>query len=437
MDAPSWLQEVVPPAVAGELSRFKIVRVPSGARCLYCKGGKMLCGKTSCPVLARARSLVRSAKRINSKIIQGSSPPSVFVGRIGYPKVWIGPMVPPVKGDTSLLDAPELWLGRDIQQIIDFRFMLVRGRTRADVRDASAGTRTVQLLQEMVLSKTPADAELVLDRRPSAVLTLGDEIPPFGPSAPMRSFWARGGGSDREVERVFYDRDLKAADAVWELYTRGAPVSKIQRAFSLGMFGVEGRRRLVPTRWSITAVDTLISQRLIEAVKTYPAIDEYRVYTFRHLDNLFVAVLFPEKWSYEWIEAWFPGTTWNPDRFATKPAVMGDHEDYSGRTTYPDVGGCYYSCRLALCEALVREKRQASALVLREIHPGYILPVGVWNVRESVRAMMKQRPQRFDALGEALRYAMSHLTIPLERWVEHSWMLRRVLYQRRITEFVS
>ena len=40
----------------------------------------------------------------SSDSISGSSPPSVFVGSYGYPKVWVGPMVPPIHGDTTMLD---------------------------------------------------------------------------------------------------------------------------------------------------------------------------------------------------------------------------------------------------------------------------------------------------------------------------------------------
>jgi hypothetical protein len=116
---------------------------------------------------------------------------------------------------------------------------------------------------------------------------------------------------------------------------------------------------------------------------------------------------------------------------------MGDFEPYRGRTTYPDIGGCYYACRLALAEHLSGERRQASALVLREIHPGYILPVGVWNVRESVREMMRKEPRKFDTLQAALNHAMTKLTIPLEKWVKTSELLKRALFQKKITEFAA
>jgi hypothetical protein len=367
--------------------------------------------------------------------VEGSTPPGVFVGRIGYPKVYIGPMIPPYLGDTTILDTPELWVGKGIDNIIDYRFSLIRGKVKASIFDAREGTRILDSLQELALSGKPVDSEARLTRIPHMTLTLSGESQPFGPSAPLRSFRTSEANIDHKIERVFYDKDLKAADAVMGLYNEGTSVTRIQRAFSLGMFGEGKRRRLVPTRWGITAVDSILSSSLVDQVKQYPPINEYRVYYFENLDNRFLAILMPEAWSFEWIEAWFPGTTWNPASTGT-PALMGDFEPYGGRKTYPDVGGCYYSCKLAVAEALERERRQASALVLREIHPGYIVPVGVWNVRESIRETLRRKPELFPDLRSALNYAATKLTIPLEKWTQHSQLLNRALFQKKITEFV-
>jgi len=435
----SWLSDVISAQQLSELTTFREIRVtkiPPGSICLLCKGGRMLCGKVSCPIIVKAQSLTKSNLRITSPHIQGSTPPGVFVGRIGYPKVFIGPMVPPFLGNTEILDTPELWIGKEIQEIIDYRFSLIRGKAATSIYDARSGTRLLDSLQELALGKTPVVAEVVLSKIPRGVLTLDSDIQPFGPSAPLRSFSASDVSVDRRLEAAFYDRDLKANEAVVELYDRGVYVTRIQRAFSLGMFGLGKNRKLVPTRWSITAVDSIVSQELINRIKLNDTIDEYRVYSFSYLDNRYVAILMPEKWSFEWIEAWFPGTAWNPNSGAAEPAMMGDFESYWGRNTYPDVGGCYYSCRLAVAENLCRENRQASALVLREIHPGYILPVGVWNVRESIRQMLKGEPQKFDNLPAALNCAMTRLTIPLKNWIEVSRLLRQFLYQKKITEFV-
>jgi hypothetical protein len=199
------------------------------------------------------------------------------------------------------------------------------------------------------------------------------------------------------------------------------------------MFGEGARRRLVPTRWSITAVDSTISARLIEKVKGFQTIDEYRVYSYSVYDNQYVAILLPEPWRFEWIEAWFPNTTWN--QFTKEPYVIGDYEEYIGRRTYAKVGGCYYSTRLAVTEALGEERRQASAIVLRETYPGYIMPLGVWNVRESIRELMRQKPAKFDSFGPALAAALAKMRIPPKKWEASSVLISRELTQAKITSF--
>ena len=388
-------------------------------------------------MIAKARALARLGETIDSEYIDGSSPPAVFVGRIGYPKVYVGPMIPPYHGDTEILDVPEQWVGKSVQDIIDYRFSLVRGKSRCDIYDAAQGERLLDTLQELAMGTRPTDSEASFVRKPRKILTLSEETQPFGPSALLRSFKTSNVSVDRRIEEAYYDRDLKAAEAVSELYEEGVLVSQIQRAFSVGMFGVGTRRRLVPTRWSITAVDSALSLRFVNEIKQYDTIDDYRVHTFKNLDNIFVAILTPEKWKFEWIEAWFPGTTWNPSESSGSALIMGDFEDYWGRSTYASVGGCYYSCRLAVSEALRKERRQASALVLREIHPGYILPVGVWNVRESIRSALRAPPRRFDNFQSALQHAMSQLSIPLTRWIQWSTLLKQAPYQRKITEYAS
>jgi hypothetical protein len=240
--------------------------------------------------------------------------------------------------------------------------------------------------------------------------------------------------ADPRVERAFYDPHLKASEAVWRLYLDGVSVTKIQRCLSVGMLGVRPDRKLVPTRWSITAVDDVVSKKLISQIKGFPTIDEYRVHYFKYLDNRYVVLLSPSGWEFEWIEAWFPGTTWNMS--GSRAELMGDYEGHWGRTTYAEVGGCYYSARLAVVEALVKERRQASALALREIHPGYTLPVGVWNVRESLRATMNAKPKLFDNHSDAVRYAMSKLTIPLEKWMQASKLLKNLRGQIRLERFL-
>jgi hypothetical protein len=76
-------------------------------------------------------------------------------------------------------------------------------------------------------------------------------------------------------------------------------------------------------------------------------------------------------------------------------------------------------------------------LVLREIHPGYILPVGVWNVRESVRAALSRNPRRFDNFNSALEFGLSNLSIPRKAWMQSSHMLKEAFFQRRISSYLG
>ncbi|MEM3427222.1 MAG: Nre family DNA repair protein [Nitrososphaerales archaeon] len=404
--------------------------------CLACRGAKMLCGKARCPILLKAEALVKIKGEIDREQLAGSTPPAAFVGRLGYPKVYVGPLIPHFYGDTVLLDTPEWWLGRGIEEIVSFRYNLIRGKSRVDVKAASTGHRLLDTLQELALSTRSVDAEAVFEKKPTKMLILSDITQPFGPSAPLRSFKAADSSVDKRIEKAYYDKDLKAAEAVADLYRKGVMVTRIQRAFSLGMFGEGKRRRLVPTRWSITAVDSIISELLVKEVRNKPTVDKYLVYYLKNIGNLYIAVLMPKTWSFEWIEAWFPGTPWNPEGASSKPALMGDYEGYWGRKTYPAIGGCYYSTRLAVAEALNRYGRQATALVLREIYPEYILPVGVWNVRESVRAAFKSKPLIFDTLDDVLKFVKGLLKVPLRSWIEHSVILREALHQKSMKDYL-
>ena len=431
-----WILDVLDDQSLNELNNNRDVwttRQTDASLCVACKGSRMLCGKTRCPVMVRVNSFIRAVPLIKSLNIDGASPPSVFVGRVGYPYVYAGPMVPPIHEDTSLYDLPELWFGKTIDEIVSFRSMLIRGKYRVHVRRIKEAGKIMDLTRELALASAATDVELALKKRPRGFLVLNDDVQPFGPSAPIRDLRVDSARWDHHVEKAYYDTDLKAKPAVLELYDKNVMVTRIQRAFSVGAFGVEKQRRLVPTRWSITAVDSMISKELMDKVKTFPLIDEYHLFESSYLDNQFEVLMMPDVWSYEAIEAWYPGTVWNP---SGKYVVMyGDAEGFDGRTTYADIGGCYYAARLAVCEYLMKERRQATVIVLREARPGYIMPVGVWQVRENVRNAMRQRPLKFDTLEQALQRISSRFNIPIQRWIDRSKLIMNAKIQRKITQY--
>ncbi len=405
----------------------------AGGLCIQCRGAKLLCGKARCPILVRWDSMMKTAPMIDRVDLDGSSPPGVFVGRFGYPKVFVGPLVPPIHGDTEILDTPEDWVGRSMEDIVQFRSTLVRGMHRVHVTNVENGGRIVDLTRELALGTSHAEVEAGFERKPRGRVALDDNVQPFGPSAPLRRLGISALKIDAQLDRAHSDTDLRAKAAVLDLYGRGQPVSKIQRAFSVGAFGIGKNRRFVPTRWSITAVDDMIGKDLREMVKENPLINEIRVYEAVGFDDRFLVVMVPRPWRYELIEAWYPSTLWNP--LGREVVMFGDHEGFEGRTTYASIGGCYYAARLAVAEALERERRQAATVILRETHPGYIMPVGVWNVREHVRAALRLPFRRFATMQETLGHLQSRLDIPMERYVRLSEVLRHVLYQRTFDDY--
>ena len=372
---------------------------------------------------------------ISGKEITGVSPPSVFIGRIGYPYVYAGPLVPPIHEDTSLFDFPEKWFGKSIDQIVGFRSLLIRGKKRVHVKRFSEAGKIFEKTLELALADKSVETELKFTKKPKGSIFFDNNAQPFGPSAFIKKLHVGNTRFDNKLEKAYCDTDLNSSQAVLDLYENGVRISKIQKAFSVGAFGIKKNRRLVPTRWSITAVDDIISKNLANDIKRYSEINEFRIYESKYLDNVFQILMIPSAWSYESIEAWYSGTVWNPN--GEKTVIFSDYENYNGRSDYAKIGGSYYSARLAVCEKLVRERRQASVIVLREVHPGYILPIGVWQVRENVRNAMNQKPHIFKSFEDCTKYIGSKFSIPISNWMIKSKFLKRFLYQKKLSEFIK
>src|SRR5664280_1825495 len=425
----NWLVDIIKKVNSSALEQQQITtRGRNDSLCILCKGARALCGKTRCPIMVKVNYFLKSVPLMATEDINGMSPPSVFIGRTGYPNVYAGPLVPPVHEDTGIYDLPEKWFGKSMDEIVGFRSLLVRGKHRVNVQKLMDSGKILDQTRELALADSCVNIELNLTKKPRGSIYLDADVQPFGPSAPIRDLHVGNARYDDKIEKAYYDTDLRATLAVVDLYNRGVMVSKIQKAFSVGAFGVEKKRSKVATSWSITAVDDIISKNLRERVKTFPEINEYRVYESVYMDNVFEILMIPQQWSYESMEAWFPGTTWNPT--GSSIDIFSDWEGNSGRTTYAQIGGCYYSARLAVCEQLQKERRQATAIVLREARPGYIMHIEVWQDRENVRNAMKQKPYMFKNLAESLQFISSRFEIPMQRWIQQSELLKKALFQK-------
>ncbi len=357
----------------------------------------------------------------SSDSISGTSPPSIFVGSHNYPKVFVGPMVPPIHGDTSLLDSPERWKGKTLEDIVNFRLSMVRGIQKLPI-DKTEG-RYIENLQEVVMASKPIDSDLTFMKSPTSNVSLDGESAPFGPMGEIKYARFSGTTSVKQIEKAYYDKDLKAQDAVLNLYNSGIDISKIQKCFSMGMLGQ--KRKMVPTKWSITATDDIICKSLTDEILEYSLIDSCQIFSHSHLGNIFTVVLFPHRWIYEMVEAWHSN------------GVVGfgsDSEDARGIDHPPAIAGAYFAAKIGVLEYLSRTKIQAGVVILREIRPEYAIPVGVWQVREAVREAMKQQPAILDNFDSALSMASNKTSISKVEWITHGNIIG-MMKQKTLSDF--
>ena len=196
------------------------------------------------------------------------------------------------------------------------------------------------------------------------------------------------------------------------------------------MVGLQRKRKLVPTRWSISATDNIVSNDLIKSIKVYPTIDSFEVYKYSHLGNYYSVILIPNSvWSFEMQEAWFDN---NGDL-----GIGIDFESANGLDHYPSIAGAYFAARLGVSEHLLKRRRMAATLVLREIHSEYVMPLGVWQIREGIREALKREVKQFDNFQQALSYSCINLSVSNKEWLRNSKIYKNIKEQTRITDFLG
>jgi hypothetical protein len=393
--------------------------------CLTCKGGRLLCGRPSCPLLSKINVQAPFEGKLKESMFGPS--PSIFVGWGGYPNVALGPMTSMDPSDAALMDDPGNWYGLDFADIIRLRSLLVRSKHKTGVRDR---TTLVEKAQELAMSVKPTDTEVMFHKRPKYGLSFSPVSQPMGPTASLKELdIAENPKIPRKVDSLASD-EVTATDASFELYKSGYDVYYLTGVLSSGALGFEERKKLVPTRWSITAVDDIIGKQIINEIKDYPEVTDYTVYSNTYLENHFEILLIPVKWEFEMFEAWAPDTLWTMayDGYA----INQESERYRGRKNYATKeGGGYYAGRVGVLEGLKKLKRQATAIIFREIYEGYVVPVGVWEVRENVRKAFENPPRKFDTLNAALADIGTRMKVPMNEYIKRSL----ILTQRRIDEY--
>ncbi len=378
-------------------------------------------------------------KKDFKKDFQGSSP-SIFIGRQGYPQVNIGFLSPQFGGDTSHYDSPKLWSrGKfGIGTIASMRYGLVNSRAKWNVKEVHKQNQLLEICKEVGMASNSVELEVNLKDQPKLNFQPEKEIIPFGPQGEVRNARVTANPKvDSRVERIVSDTDLRAVEGVLSLYRKGFEENFLTKLLSSGNMGLTANRKLVPTRWSITAVDDTVGKKLITTVKDFPT-GEFQVYFGGGWGNYYLILFFPEVWSFELFEMYLEHKI-NPWSKAGN-FYSTDYEDYSGRKSYAEeCAGGYYACRLGVLDKLNELKRQGSVLVFRFITPEYNIPLGVWVCREATRKSMNEKPLTFGSQELMVKYAKEFIKnkfgFELELLLSQSKLLKEKKVQRRLGEF--
>jgi len=385
-------------------------------------GNCKICGEENCKKHSFLLGKTRSVQEFS-----GSSPPEIFVGRWNYPNVYAGILSPEEYGNTEIMSSAELWQQNklSIPEILSNRNKLIYGRTQAQIKKPQQ-SKFLSAFREVAMTHKSIAAEFKLKKPISKNKENDPKVPLISNAADISSVRLQENASVKpKVDYLVNDTDAKSTSSMLELDKSGIATSNIVKLLSAGLLGLRANRKLVPTRWSITAVDDTISREKLKKIKYFPEIQNIEVFHGEYLGNHYEFILLPEKWSFEVIE------------ISTKNmGVWHDYESFFPRKNYAEsVTGGYYSARLPVTEYLEKIKKQASVLVLREVRPEYSSPLGVGILRQTCREAFSKTPEKFSTLQDAFSSVSSRLTINIDNFLQKAIILQNYGKQKKISQF--
>ncbi|MBL7147886.1 MAG: hypothetical protein ISS82_03610 [Nanoarchaeota archaeon] len=363
-----------------------------------------------------------------------NSPPQVFIGSKLYPRANVGVLSPsePLK-QVQLLYSPNAWtsLNLSIKQILNLRNQLINSRFQ--INSMKESNKFLDKSKEVGMAYKPTDLEIHLKKTPNYNKENDKITAPINLVAPLKTFKITENPKiHRKVDKVVDDIDLKAKDALMYLYKNNFNEHFLQQLLSIGVLGLKKNRKIVPTRFSITATDDTIGKELIKEIKNYPTIDDNRLFYDKYLGNHYFILLLPNLFSYELFEYGL--------KYGKLKGAWTDFEDYFGRKTYASssVGG-YYSVRLSVLEYLKKIKRQASVFIIRYETEEYWANLGVWVTRNCSRRAMNKSFISFYSREHALDFMKNFIFNKLKQDVtnifKRSKLLNMIKEQKALKEF--
>lgn len=228
--------------------------------------------------------------------------------------------------------------------------------------------------------------------------------------------------TSKQIEK-YASEDIKSQKAVIDLYERGINEHQIINLLSFGTFGMQLNKKLVPTRWSISAYDSIIEKHLFKKIINYKIQNYYEIFHKKDKGNSFVIITFPDNYSAEIIETW-------------DNIVESDYANYQNKLDKkePSTAGGYYATKLPIFEYLNSKKKQAGFISIRIIED-YDIPLGVVFVRETVRDALKNKLFKCTTKEELIEYLIKNFSKHFKYYLNSKY-LKEKRKQKRLNEFL-
>jgi DNA repair protein NreA len=372
-----------------------------------------------------------SQKVFNEKAKQDyfGQAPNIFVGRFGYPNINVGILS---SEEYNNNDNIPLWAKEkySISKIIDLRTNLINSSFKTQIKHSK--NKWLEISQEIAMASKPTDVEINLTKKPSFSLTSHQTETPHGPNTQLKKAQLTENPKiPTKVDKIVSDIDLKAANALETLSEKGFDSHYLTKLLTAGTLGVKLQRTLVPTRWGITSVHSIIANKLVREIKDF-SIGEYQSYFGGYLGNYYLILMFPDVWQYELFET----------IICENSPFARNYEPYGGRKKYAkETAGGFYSVKLGCLERLKNMKRQTSVLALRFIDPReYVAPLGVWVTLTATRNAVNSKPLTFSSHELLLTYVKKFIrkkfNLDFNKILKNSKLLDNLTSQKKLNNFI-
>lgn len=347
------------------------------------------------------------------------SKPFNIVFERNYPNLVIGPGVYEKKED-AFENSPKEWINKDLKKIEEIRGKQIFAYKNYSKIDAKNPKKEIEEIQHLIKSKKETEIEINTNDKKINISEKISGINNRGINLENIKI-VENIKVSRIIDKITTDTQIKAKDAIKELFSKTEDVYKIEQLLSMGLLGIKKDRIFVPTRWSITSIDDTLGKEIFSEIKNNPRIDSYKFFKYEFYDNIFYVFLIPSSWGFEMIE------------FKEKQIIACDFEINEPKKEYAyQVTGAYYAARLMVLEYLKSKEKCCKAIVLRDIKPKYTSK-GVWVIREALREALKTNETNFFNVDEITKYIIENIGI--KEIMKKSEIIKQIKFQKSIFDF--